>query len=71
MRTFINTDFCNDPRIAPVIVVHLLENWVGHQDVDVLTSKLQTQGTQLLSQKKDINKLIQTVGKLKRKANPG
>jgi hypothetical protein len=66
MRTFINADFRNDPRIAPVIVLHLLENRVGRQDVDVLRQKLVAQSTLLVNQRKDIDKLIQTVNDLKR-----
>jgi hypothetical protein len=68
MRTFINADFRNDPRIAPVIVLHLLENRVGRQDVDRLKVTLQTQCLQLIAQRRDIDKLITTVTELKRKA---
>ena len=68
MRAFINADFRNDPRIVPVIVLHLLENRVGRQDVDRLKVTLQTQCLQLIDQRKEIDKLITTVTELKRKA---
>jgi hypothetical protein len=66
MRTFINADFRNDPRIAPVIVLHLLENCVGRQDVNLLRQKLVAQSVQLTNQRKDIDKLVQTINDLKR-----
>jgi hypothetical protein len=68
MRTFINANFRNDPHIVPVIVLHLLENRVGRQDVDRLKATLQTQCLQLIGQQKEIDKLITTVTDLKRKA---
>jgi hypothetical protein len=67
MRTFIAADFRNDPRIAPVIVMHLLENRVGRADVDLMKVKMQAQSVMLTKQGSAIDKLIQTVNELKRK----
>ncbi len=41
MRTFINVNFWNDPWISLVIVLHLLENQVGRQDVNLLKGTIQ------------------------------
>jgi hypothetical protein len=71
MRTFIDADFRNDPRIAPVIVLHLLENRVGCQDFDLLKAKGQAQALQLVKQRSDIDKLISLTTELKRKGNGG
>ena len=67
MPTFIDADFRNDPRIAPVIVLHLLENRVGRQDVEQLKVKLQAQNTLITTQWRDIDRLISSVNDLKRK----
>jgi hypothetical protein len=71
MRTFIDADFRNDPRIAPVIVLHLLENRVGRHEVESLKEKIQTQNAQMTTQRRDIDKLIQTVSDMKRKVGGG
>ena len=65
MGTFIDADFRNHPKIAPVIVIHLFENWVGRQELDQLKDKLQAQNTLLTSQRKELDKLIHTVANLK------
>jgi hypothetical protein len=71
MRTFINADFRNDPRIAPVIVLHLLENRVGRADVDAIKQKVALQTVRMDCQAKEIDKLIQTVNELKRRGAGG
>lgn len=71
MRTFIDADFRNDPRIAPVIVLHLLENRVGRQDFDLLKAKAQAQSLQLTKQGAAIDKLITLTNELKRTKGKG
>jgi hypothetical protein len=71
MRTFIDADFRNDPRIAPVIVLHLLENRVGRQDFDLLKAKAQAQSLQLTKQGAAIDKLITLTNELKRAKGKG
>jgi hypothetical protein len=68
MRTFIDADFRNDPKIAPVIVLHLLENRVGRADVDALKQKLQDQANLITCQRRDLDKLVSTVNGLKKQA---
>jgi hypothetical protein len=70
MRYFIDADFRNHQMVAPVIVLHLLENRVGRQEVEALKTKLQAQNNLLLLQRRDIDKLVTTVTGLKAKA-PG
>lgn len=71
MRAFIDSDFRNDPRIAPVIVMHLLENRVGKQDMELLKAKSLANNVLILKQGRDIDKLVQTVNELKRKGQAG
>jgi hypothetical protein len=66
MRTFIDADFRNDPKIAPVIVLHLLENRVSRQDLDCLRNALHAQGNLLLVQRRDIDKLVSSVNSMKK-----
>jgi hypothetical protein len=68
MRTFIDADFRNDPKIAPVIVLHLLENRVGQADLDGLKQKLQDQASTITGQRRDIDKLVSAVAALKTRA---
>jgi hypothetical protein len=69
MRAFIDADFRNDPKIAPVIVLHLLKNRVGRHDVDSLAQKLQAQTAVITAQRRDLDKLISTVAALKKQAD--
>jgi hypothetical protein len=71
MRTFIDADFRNDPKIAPVIVLHLLENRVSRQDVDSLQTKIQTQSGLLQQQRRDLDKMISTVNGMKKGGGRG
>jgi hypothetical protein len=71
MRTFIDADFRNDPKIAPVIVLHLLENRVGRADVDALKQKLQDQANLICCQRRDLDKLVSLVNALKKLSERG
>jgi hypothetical protein len=66
MRGFIEADFRNHPKIAPVIVMHLFENRVGRQEVDLLREKYLAQNTLITTQGKALDKLIHTVANLKK-----
>jgi hypothetical protein len=58
--------------VSPVIVLHLLENRVGRQEVEALKTKLQAQNNLLLLQWRDLDKLVSTVNGLKKNAGrPG
>ena len=65
MRTFIESDFRNHPKIAPVIVMHLFENCVGRQEVEQLKERLHAHTILLGNQRRDLDKLIHTVSNLK------
>jgi hypothetical protein len=65
MRSFIDADFRNHAMIAPVIVLHLLENRVGRTEVDGLKAKLQAQANLLIVQRRDHDKLVSQVNALK------
>jgi hypothetical protein len=65
MRTFIDADFRNDPKIAPVIVLHLLENRVGRSDVDALKQKLGAQDNTITGLRRDLDKMVSAVATLK------
>jgi hypothetical protein len=43
MGEFIGANFRNDPRVAPIVVLHLLENRVSRLEVDALQVRMKTQ----------------------------
>ena len=65
MRTIIESDFRNHPKVAPAIVMHLFENRVGRQEVELLKDRLQAQNLLLGTQCRDLDKSIHTVANLK------
>jgi uncharacterized membrane protein YgcG len=65
MRSFIDADFRNHAMIAPVIVLHLLENRVRRTEVDGMKAKLQAQANLLIVQRRDHDKLVSQVNALK------
>jgi hypothetical protein len=71
MRTFIDADFRNDPKIAPVIVLHLLENRVGRADLEALQKKLQDQSILITRQRCEFDKLVSTVNGMKKITDRG
>jgi hypothetical protein len=45
MSEFIGAKFWNDPRVAPIVVLHLLENRVSKLEVELLQTRMKNQET--------------------------
>ena len=67
MCAFVEANFRNHPKIAPVIVMHLFENRVGRHEVELLKERLLLQQTLISGQHKQLDKLIHTVSNWKGK----
>jgi hypothetical protein len=61
MGEFVTAEFCKDPRVAPIVVLHLLENRVSKAEIEVLTSKLKAQDLLFVKLQKDFNALTSKV----------
>ncbi len=55
MGEFVSAKFQNDPRVAPIVVLHLLENRVSKAEIEVLTAKLKAHDTVMLKLQKDLD----------------
>jgi hypothetical protein len=70
LNEFILAEFRNDPRVAPIIVLHLLENRVGRCKLEKLEKRMMSQDTVIAKMRKDMDKLTTSLGKQgKRKIN--
>lgn len=58
---FILAEFRNDPRVAPIIVLHLLENRVGKSEMEKLEKRVLSQDAIIAKLRKDVDKLT-TIG---------
>jgi hypothetical protein len=63
MDEFIVAEFCNDPRVAPIIVLHLLENQVGRCELKKRERQMAAQDTVIAKLRKDVDKLNTSMGK--------
>jgi hypothetical protein len=61
MGEFVTASFRNDPRVAPIVVLHLLENRVSKSEVEVLTAKLKTQDVMMAKLRKDLDAMVSKV----------
>ena len=70
MGEFVTAEFRNDPRVAPIVVLHLLENRVSKTEVEVLTARLKAQDALMAKLRKDLDAVTSKVaarGPAKRK----
>jgi hypothetical protein len=57
MSEFIEAEFRNYPRVAPIVVLHLLENRVSKSEVEVLHTRLKNQDTAHAKLRKELDAL--------------
>jgi hypothetical protein len=55
MGEFVAAKFRNDPRVTPIVVLHLLENRVSKTEIEVLTARLKTQDVLMAKLRKDLD----------------
>jgi hypothetical protein len=74
MGEFIGAEFRNDPRVAPIVVLHLLENRVSKVEVELMQTRLKTQESAHAKLRKEFDALQSRVtsmpggGRKKKKA---
>jgi hypothetical protein len=61
---FIRAEHRHDPRIAPIIVLHLLENCISCVEIEKLETTVGTQAAALVKLRKDIDALITCLTKV-------
>jgi uncharacterized coiled-coil protein SlyX len=68
---FVKAEYRHDPRIAPIIMLHLLENRISRAELEKLEATVGTQATALARLRKDVDALTTRVGKLDPKGKAG
>jgi hypothetical protein len=63
LNEFILAKWRNDPRVAPIIVLHLLENCVGRCKLEKLEKRVVSQDALIAKMRKDMDKLTTSLGK--------
>ena len=77
MSKFIGAEFRNDPRVAPIVVLHLLENRVSKLEVEQMQSRLKDQESAHAKLRREFDALQSRVtnmpggGKKKKKKGDG
>jgi hypothetical protein len=77
MSEFIGAEFRNDPRVAPIVVLHLLENRVSKLEIELMQTRLKNQETAHAKLPKEFDALQSRVtslpggGKKKKKKGDG
>jgi hypothetical protein len=69
LNEFILAEFRNDPRVAPIIVLHLLENRVGRCELEKLEKRMVSQDAVIAKMRKDMDKLTTSLGKQGKRKN--
>jgi ppGpp synthetase/RelA/SpoT-type nucleotidyltranferase len=61
MGEFVKAEFRNDPRVALIMVLHLLENPMGKSEIEVLTTRLKSQDLIMAKLCKDLDAVTSKV----------
>jgi hypothetical protein len=61
---FIWVEYHHDPCIAPIIVLHLLENCISHTEVDALQVTVTSQAPALTKLRKELDVFVTNIGLL-------
>jgi hypothetical protein len=61
MGEFVAADFWNDPWVAPIVVLHLLENCMTKAEVEGMQARLKAQDLTIAKMRKDIDGLVSKV----------
>jgi hypothetical protein len=61
MGEFVAAEFRNDPRVAPIVVLHLLENRVTKVEVEDMQARLKAQDLTIAKMRKDLDGLVSKV----------
>jgi hypothetical protein len=57
----VNSWLRDDPRVAPIVVLHLLENRVSKTEIEVLTARFKTQDVLMAKLHKDLDTVMSKV----------
>jgi hypothetical protein len=61
MGEFVAAEFCNDPRVAPIVVIHLLENRVNKCEVEAMHAQIKTQDVAMAKMRQELDGLVSKV----------
>jgi hypothetical protein len=60
---FIKAEYRHDPRIAPIIVLHLLENRISRAEIETLSATVTSQAAAISKLRKDIDSITSKMNK--------
>jgi hypothetical protein len=61
MGEFVAAEFRNDPRVAPIAVLDLLENRVNKCEVEAMHARIKTQDVAMAKMRKELDGLVSKV----------
>jgi hypothetical protein len=61
MGEFVAAEFRNDPRVAPIVVLHLLENRVNKSEVEAMEARLKAQDVAMAKMRRELDGLVSKV----------